>query len=146
MALTVNDFRLIDSDYAYAKKIRFTLGHLFGLGSPSCLPELLLQGSKEEVDVLLRLLKAFSETKTQNQRLRDIAEKGLREYEVEQAYEEGRNYAIKQPAQMLQEHGLQWRYTKNPFKAEGSMPDEAKFDAWSNGFKAHFDVACCEAW
>lgn len=146
MALTVNDFRLINSDYAYAKKVRFTLGHLFGLGSPSCLPELLLQGSKEEVDVVLRLLGAFAETKTQNQRLRDIAEKGLHEYELEVAFAAGRDYAIKQPIQMLQEHGLEWRYTKNPYKTDGQTPDTQKYDAWSDGFKSHFDVACCEAW
>ncbi len=146
MALTVNDFRLIDSDYGYAKKIRYTLGHLFGLRSPSCLPELLLQGSSDEVDVVMRLLKAFSETKTQNQRLRDIAEKGQREFELEQAFEEGRQYAIKQPMQMLKDHGLDWRYSKNPYHTDKDLADEDKFDAWSNGFKAHFDVACCEAW
>lgn len=146
MALSVSDFRLIESDYGYAKKIRCTLGHLFGFRSPSCLPELLLQGSADEVDTVLRLLGVFAETKTQNQRLREIAERGWQEFELEQVYEEGRQYAIKQPMQMLKDHGLEMRYSRNPYRAGTEKANEAKADAWTDGFKAHFDVACCEAW
>lgn len=146
MALSVKDFQLIESDYGYAKKIRFTLGHLFGMRSPSCLPELLLQGSENEIEIVLNLLKAFANTKNRNQRLREIAERGWREFELEQVFEEGRQYAIKQPMQMLKDFGLEWRYTKNPYKAGTEKADADKADAWTNGFKAHFDVACCEAW
>ena len=41
---------------------------------------------------------------------------------------------------------VMWRYSKNPYQTGKDAEDSEKFEAWSNGFKAHFDVACCEAW
>lgn len=146
MSLSAQDFKLIESDYAYARKIRFTLAHLFGLRAPSRLPELLMQGTEAEIEVVLRLLRAFALTKNRNQRLREIAERGLHEYAVEQAFEEGREFALKQPLQMLQAEGLNWRYSKNPYRVGSEQADAAKADAWTDGFKAYFDVVCVESW
>ena len=153
MALNVSDFKLLEKDYLLSKRMRFTLAHMFGLKVPSALPEIIRHANTQELEVWLELQRAMSETRLQNQRLRDLAERGLREYTLEQTFAEGRDFARDLGVDKLLEGGIKMRHQLNPYalaqlKADNkeSMYDEDLHFAWDDGFKSFFETVCPEAW
>lgn len=153
MSLSVSDFKFLQQDYVLAKRMRFTLAHVFGFRVPSCLPEIIRQANEEELRIWLSLQKVVNETHLQNQRLIELAEHGFQEYRLEEVFAEGRDFARDLGVDKLLEGGLKMRHALNPYSLKqltaqnkAEHYSEALQYAWEDGFKSYFETVCPEAW
>jgi len=145
MAMNAKSFKLLESNFTQAQRMRFMLASLYGCNVDVEMRAFLLKANEEELNCWMNIQQAFYSTKGNNLRLKDLAKKAEIEFLKLKAFEEGRSYAYELHPAQVSSQGVKLRESKNPYRHNEAFSEEVR-EAWSDGFQSSFEVISGESW